>query len=198
MLRAARAFIRSETEFIRERLALSDGPRRVVLTGHSLDGGVSSLVAAIWRATPPFAHAVECFAFGPPPVLSHRAAERADNVMSVALRGDFVCSFSLASALDLRDMLRVLASEPPLVDRLLENRDDATAFADVVHKTTHTPRLSLSLSRRSPCVAIMVECVGVARPGQTRAAPREAPFRRASWPARFFGRAKHPEKGGRK
>jgi len=81
--------------------------RRIVICGHSLGAGVAALLAALWRDAGRFPGVdVQCMAFACPQVLDQQlAAALSNHTTSVVVGDDMVPRLSLASAMDLREVL---------------------------------------------------------------------------------------------
>lgn len=91
---------------------IPDGSRRILVVGHSLGGGVGALLTALWHENGGRFPAVEirCLAFGCPQVFSAELAlAMASHTTSLVVGNDCVPCLSLATCLDLRDALVVLA-----------------------------------------------------------------------------------------
>jgi len=88
----------------RVRHILAERPQlRLLVTGHSLGGGVAALLCLLWRHE--FGTRVECIAFGPAPTLDDDAARAAEQhgVTSVIPGEDVVPRLSLQSVTHLCD-----------------------------------------------------------------------------------------------
>ena len=115
MLESARRLDALLREPVREALAARPG-YSLVLTGHSLGGGVASLLAALWGPT--FAvgggdcRELRCFVYGPLGTLTLPLAHAAAGcVTSVVNAQDAVPRLSFGSAMNLRAALVALAQE---------------------------------------------------------------------------------------
>jgi len=95
---------------------------QLVVVGHSLGGGVASLLAIRWRCERILA-SVEAFAFAPPCVVSPGLAREAEGyITSVVLRDDAVCRWSLGSTKDACQAATLLVSKDGTIERLIRIR----------------------------------------------------------------------------
>mmetsp|Transcript_23906 Transcript_23906/g.59557 ORF Transcript_23906/g.59557 Transcript_23906/m.59557 type:complete len:511 (+) Transcript_23906:126-1658(+) len=113
MLRAARHLEGTLAALAASGLARieTEGPRRIIICGHSLGAGVAALLAALWRDSGRFAGIdVRCIAFACPQVLSAELAlAQSNHTTSVVMGDDLVPRFSFATAQDLRRATLVLS-----------------------------------------------------------------------------------------
>lgn len=141
MLTAARRLSEKLASLAEAGLEKLAGPRRILVTGHSLGAGVAALLTALWRDQPRFASSeVSCLAFACPQVLSAELAVAVSNhTTSIIVGDDLVPRFSLATAYDLQRALLHLRSpqeyglDPSLhMDEVLamSSRNEERALAD--------------------------------------------------------------------
>lgn len=119
MLRAAKRLMEPLLAHVKEGLSLLAAERAqglsisklgtdVLVTGHSLGGGVAALLAALWRdaAALPVGCSMRCVTFGCPQVLDASHALALSNfTTSVVLGDDLVPRLSLTTVQDLREAL---------------------------------------------------------------------------------------------
>lgn len=144
---AAHSGMMKAAEMLLERLwgrietALVDHPgHSLVLTGHSLGAGTATLLASLIGSTV-VAHGptrsvtvnVHCYAFAPPAVLSLDLARACQHVTSVIVGPDLVPRLSLATTIEVKELLAALNWDPQLesdIQARSENpQADDAAFA---------------------------------------------------------------------
>lgn len=113
MLRAAQRVSDRLLQLVLQGLELLETPATrsphlpdVLITGHSLGGGVAALLAALWRdqAALPAGRVMECITFGCPQVLDAQHAMALSNfTTSIILGDDLVSRLSLTTVQDLRE-----------------------------------------------------------------------------------------------
>eukprot|EP00928_Gymnodinium_smaydae_P057672 TRINITY_DN40891_c0_g1_i1.p1 TRINITY_DN40891_c0_g1~~TRINITY_DN40891_c0_g1_i1.p1 ORF type:complete len:699 (+),score=85.85 TRINITY_DN40891_c0_g1_i1:102-2198(+) len=111
MLRAARYLEDSLAPVVEAGLLRLRGPPRVLIVGHSLGAGVSSLLAGLWSDAGRWNNAeIKCIAFASPQVMDMKLAQAMRNCTTTYILGnDVVPRLGLATATDLRDTLIMMA-----------------------------------------------------------------------------------------
>jgi len=112
MLRAAQKLDEQLHPTVEAALCKLNGPRRVLLIGHSLGAGVATLLTSIWHDSGRLPSTeLQCIAFACPQVLDADLANIARNhTTSFVVGEDVVPCLSLATATELRDAVLLLAS----------------------------------------------------------------------------------------
>jgi len=117
-----------------------------VLTGHSLGGGVASILSLILKArfselsdssttATPDNNRIRVYAFGPPPTLDHDTALASSSfITSVINNGDMIVRSSLANLAVFLEVLRVVSQRLQQTGQAPTNPATATAFLRMLAK----------------------------------------------------------------
>jgi hypothetical protein len=113
MLRAAQKLDMALQPAVEEALCKLQGPRRVLVLGHSLGAGVATLLTTIWLETRRFPSTeLKCLAFACPQVLDAELVGLTKSYTTSFVVGeDTVPCLSLATATELRDAIVHVARE---------------------------------------------------------------------------------------
>eukprot|EP00812_Abedinium_dasypus_P015931 NODE_95_length_2139_cov_354.473608.p1 GENE.NODE_95_length_2139_cov_354.473608~~NODE_95_length_2139_cov_354.473608.p1 ORF type:complete len:594 (-),score=102.02 NODE_95_length_2139_cov_354.473608:326-2107(-) len=124
MLRSAQELIGPLADAVDTALERLTGPRRILVLGHSLGAGVAALVTALWMDAGRFPLTeVKCLAYACPQVLDPAlSAVQSSHTTSYVQGDDTVPCLGLASAMDLRDAL-VMIADPEARVRMAEGAD---------------------------------------------------------------------------
>lgn len=154
---------------------LSEPTYGLVLTGHSLGGGVAALLSVlwadwdaeteVWRTRPtsglPAGRRINCIGFGVPCVMSFALGRRCERLItSVIHRDDVVSSLSLGLVRDFKNVAVSLYEEPKVAEEILakswSNDEEAqdwlwsvmkTMQADMTHEKLYPPGTVYQISQ---------------------------------------------------